>query len=278
MPTHPFRFGIIATPRGTGEQWLATARRIADLGYGSLLVPDGLGLHAPFPALATAAAAVPDLRVGTFVLAAPLRPPRSAAWEAHSMTALTGGRFDFGIGTGRPDARAEAEQLGMPWASGAQRLELVRETIAHLRSLDGGDLDAPRTPVLLAAAGPRAMALAATEADIVTLAAPPLAERGDVQRMADELRALAGDRAPQLELAMNVFIVGDDIPPWAAHVIDGDPALLRQRDTLAVLRGSVSEMADELRRRRDTLGVSYLAVSEAFADDLAPVAELITGT
>lgn len=45
---------------------------IADAGYGTLLVPDNLGLHAPFPALASAGAAVPDLRLGTFVLAAPL--------------------------------------------------------------------------------------------------------------------------------------------------------------------------------------------------------------
>ena len=273
VPARPFRFGVIAAPRGTGEQWIATARRISDLGFGSLLVPDGLGLHAPFPALATAAA-VPGLRVSTFVLAAPLRPPLSAAWEGHSMTALTGGRFDFGIGTGRPGARAEVERLGMRWGTGAERLELVRQAIAHLRNLDGDG----HTPVLMAAAGPRALALAAAEADVVTLAAPPLAERAEVQQLADDLRELAGARAQQLELAMNVFLVGDDVPPWAARVIDGDPALLRERDTLAVLRGSATEMADELRRRRDALGVSYLAVSEAFVDELAPVVERLTGT
>lgn len=272
--TRPFRFGVITAPRGSGEQWLATARRVTDLGYGTVLMPDGLGLHAPFPALATAAAAVPELRVGTFVLAAPLRTPRSVAWEAHSMTALTGGRFDLGIGTGRPAARGEAEQLGMPWGTGAQRLEMVRESVAQLRALDGEQ----HTPVLMAASGPRAMALAAAEADIITLATRPLAERPEIQQMVDDLWTLAGDRAPQIELAMNVFLVGDDVPPWAARIIDGDPALLREKDTLAVLRGSVTEMADELRRRRDTLGVSYFAVSEAFADDLAPVVELLAGT
>lgn len=62
MAGHPFRFRIVGSPRGTGEQWLATARRTADLGYGTLLVPDGLGLHAPFPSLAVAAA-VPGPRV-----------------------------------------------------------------------------------------------------------------------------------------------------------------------------------------------------------------------
>ena len=28
----PFRFGLVAAPRGTDEQWVATARRAADLG------------------------------------------------------------------------------------------------------------------------------------------------------------------------------------------------------------------------------------------------------
>lgn len=274
VPTRSFRFGVVAAPRGSGEQWLATARRVADHCYDSLLVPDGLGLLAPFPAMAAAAAAVPALRVGAFVLAAPLRPPRSAAWEGHSMTVLTGGRFEFGIGTGRPTARADAAQLGVPWGTGTERLEQVRSTVARLRELDGEQ----RTPVLMAAAGPRALELAAGIADIVTLAAPPLADRAQVQAMADDLREHAGERAADLELSMNLLLVGDDIPPWIGHVIEVDPALLRTTDTLAVLRGSVPEMADELRRRRDTVGVSYVAVSEASLDDLAPVVELLTGT
>jgi alkanesulfonate monooxygenase SsuD/methylene tetrahydromethanopterin reductase-like flavin-dependent oxidoreductase (luciferase family) len=267
---HPFRFGLVAAPRGTGEQWVATARLALDHGFGTLLVPDGLGLHAPMPALATAAAAVPGLRVGPFVLAAPLRPPRSAAWEGHSMTVLTDGRFEFGIGTGRPDARGEVEQLGRPWGSGAQRLEQLKETVAHLRELDGDG----HTPVLIAAGGPRALAFAAAEADIVTLAAQPATPRAEVVAMADRLRELAGPREP--EILMNVFAVGDEIPPWMARFA-GDVSNL-PADTLALLRGTPREMADELRRRRDTFGVSYVSVNSAFLEQLAPVVEQLAGT
>ena len=277
----PFRFGLVAAPRGTGEQWAATGRRALDRGFGTLLAPDGLGLHAPLPALALVAGAVPGLRVGPFVLAAPMRPPQVAAWEGHSMTVLTGGRFEFGIGTGRPDARAEVERVGRPWGSGADRLEQVRETVAALRALDEGEsAGSPathaaggRTPVLIAASGPRALALAAAEADIVTLAAPPTAPRAEVVRMAGQVRAQAGPR--DLELSMNVFVVGDEVPPWAARML-GDPATLPD-DTLARLRGTPRAMADELRRRRDELGVSYVAVGEAFADTFAPVTELLAG-
>jgi alkanesulfonate monooxygenase SsuD/methylene tetrahydromethanopterin reductase-like flavin-dependent oxidoreductase (luciferase family) len=267
---HPFRFGLVAAPRGTGEQWVATARRALDLGFGTLLVPDGLGLHAPMPALATAAAAVPGLRVGPFVLAAPLRPPRAAAWEGHSMSVLTDGRFDFGIGTGRPDARGEVEQLGRPWGSGAQRLGQLQETVALLRALEEDD---GHTPVLIAAGGPRALAFAAAEADIVTLGAQPATPRAEVVAMADRLRELAGPREPQL--SMNVFAVGDEIPSWMARFA-GDVTNL-PADTLALLRGTPQQMADELHRRRDSLGVSYYAVGEAFAEPFAPVAELLAG-
>ena len=265
--THSFRFGLVAAPRGTGEQWVATARRAADLGFATLLAPDGAALHAPLPALAVAAAAVPGLRVCPFVLA-PLRSPGVVAWEAGSMAALTGGRFELGLGTGRPQAAADAERLGVPWGTAVQRLDRLRETIDAVRALDG----VRRTPVLVAAGGPKALALAAAEADTVTLAAPPETPREQVRAMADRVRELAGPREP--ELSMNVFVVGDEVPPWMAGFVR-DPAALAG-DTLAFLRGSPREMADELRRRRDELGVSYFSVGEAFADRFAPVVELLT--
>ena len=53
--------------------WLARVRRIADSGYSTLLMPDFPLLQpAPGPTLATAAA-LTDLRVGTWVYASPLR-------------------------------------------------------------------------------------------------------------------------------------------------------------------------------------------------------------
>ena len=52
----------------------------------------------------------------------------------------------------------------------------MKQTVAHLRELDGEQ----HTPVLMAAAGPKALALAAEIADIVTLARAPVrhARRG----------------------------------------------------------------------------------------------------
>jgi alkanesulfonate monooxygenase SsuD/methylene tetrahydromethanopterin reductase-like flavin-dependent oxidoreductase (luciferase family) len=272
MP-HPFRFGVIAAPRGSADDWLGTARRVADLGYSTLLSPDGTGLHAPFVALAAAATAVPGLRVGTFVLAAPLRPPREAAWQGHSLSVLSGGRFDFGIGTGRPQARAEAESFGRSWGTGAERLAAVRDSVAALRELDG---DGPRTPVMIAAGDPRGLELAATEADIVALAAGPADSLADVTALARGVRERAGDRADDLELAMNLFLVGDEVQPWMRQVMGVDPEEMHRRDSPGAVRGTPREMADQLLTRREATGVSYYAVDRTFIDTLAPVVELLT--
>jgi alkanesulfonate monooxygenase SsuD/methylene tetrahydromethanopterin reductase-like flavin-dependent oxidoreductase (luciferase family) len=268
----PFRFGVVAGPLGPGEEWLAAVRRTAALGYTTLLSPDGVGLHAPFAALGMAAGAVPGLRVGTFVLAAPLRSPQQAAWEGHSLAELSGGRFEFGIGTGRPDARAGTEALGRTWGTGADRLAAVRATIAALRGLDG---PGRRTPVVVAAAGPGARALAASEADVVALAARPLTPRGEVVAMAADVRERAGRR--DVELMMNLVVVGDEVPPWTRRVIGADPAELFRRNALGALRGTPQQMADELRRRRDEVGVTYYAVDRSLADALAPVVALLAG-
>jgi alkanesulfonate monooxygenase SsuD/methylene tetrahydromethanopterin reductase-like flavin-dependent oxidoreductase (luciferase family) len=267
-----FRFGVVATPGEGGAAWRSTARRVAELGYGTLLMPDGLQLLAPFPSLAVAAS-VTDLRVGTFVLASPLRPPRSAAWEAHSLSVLTDGRFEMGIGTGRPGVAQFAEQLGLPFGSGAERLAQVALTIDFLRELDGP----AHTPVLMAAGGPRARALAAAKADIVALAAGPLATRDQVAQMVAEVREHAGERAEDIELAMNLFVIGEQVPPWVEQFIGADAATLMANDSLTMLRGDTIAMADELQRRREELGVSYVSVNAAFVEQLAPVVELLTG-
>jgi alkanesulfonate monooxygenase SsuD/methylene tetrahydromethanopterin reductase-like flavin-dependent oxidoreductase (luciferase family) len=273
MTSKGFRFGVQATPRG-GEQWLATAQQAEELGYSTLLMPDGMQLLSPMPSLAIAAGATTTLRVGTFVLASPLRPPRQAAWDAHTLSVLTGGRFEFGIGTGRPEvAQQSVELLGQPGTSLAQHLARAGETIDHLRELDG-DL---HTPVLMAAGGPRARAMAAAKADIVTLATGPLASRDEVARRAAEVRDAAGDRADELEFAMPIFAIGDEVPPWMQQFLGADAATLIARDSLMILRGGTQQIADELRRRRDAIGVSYFSVNAAFCEQLAPVVDLLTG-
>jgi probable F420-dependent oxidoreductase len=274
MQQKPFRFGVLATPQQGADRWLATARRAEELGFATLVMPDGTNLPAPLPALAIAAGATTTLRVGTFVLASPLRPPRLLAWDAHSLAELTGGRFEFGIGTGRPEAVDQSVALlGIPRPSAARRLELVAQAIDALAELDG----ASHTPVLTAAGGPNALRLAAAKADIVTFAISPLASREDVAGLVARLREHAGDRAGRIELAMNIFVVGDEVPAWVERSMGVDRATLAASDSLVMLRGGATEMADELRRRRDAFGFSYVLVNAAYLEQMAPVVERLAG-
>ncbi len=273
MGVHSFRFAVQAVP-DDGEQWLATARRAEQLGYSTLLMPDGMQLPSPFPALALAAGATTTLHVGAFVLASPLRPPRMAAWEAHTLARLSGGRFELGIGTGRPEVAVEAvELLGQPPTTGAQRLAQVEQTIDDLRALDGER----RTPVLMAAAGPRARAVAAAKADIVTLAAGVTASREQVAEMIAGVRAAAGDRAAGIEFMLPIFVIGDEPLPWVQQFLQADMATLVERESLLILRGAAQEMAGELERRREQLGISYISVNAAYLDQFAPVVDLLAG-
>lgn len=274
IPAKPFTFGVVATPQGGPEQWIAAARRVEELGYASLLMPDGIQLLSPFPSLTLAAHATEHLRVGTFVLAGPLRTPYQAAWEAHSVSVLTGGRFDLGIGTGRPAVRAAAATVGLPYGSASERLAQVEQTVATLRELDG---DAVRTPILMAAGGPRSRALAARVADTVTLAADALAPRSELEAMAASVRAEAGERAAEIELAMNIFVVGEELPPWTEKFIGADAKSLIEADSMTMLRGTTDEIVDELQRRRETIGVSSISVNQAFFEQLAPVVERLSG-
>jgi alkanesulfonate monooxygenase SsuD/methylene tetrahydromethanopterin reductase-like flavin-dependent oxidoreductase (luciferase family) len=271
MTSRPFRFAMQATP-ADGEQWLAAARRAEDLGYSTLLMPDGTQLLSPLPALAMAAGATVSLRVGTWVLASPLRPPRLAAWDAHTLSVLTGGRFELGIGTGRPEAVEQSVRLlERPAPDGRQRLALAEQTIDELRRLDQNQ----HTPVLMAAAGPKAIALAAAKADIITLATGPLSSRDEVAAMVAKANQAADGRASQLEFAAPLFVVGDEAPPWVARFLQVDYATLVALDSLYILRGTATEMADELRRRREVTGISYISVNGAFAEQFAPVVELL---
>src|SRR3954451_25085630 len=117
-----FRFGVVAATARTGAEWTGTARRAEQLGYDILLVPDTLHTLSPFAALAAAAASTTRLRVGTYVLSAPNRTPEHVAWETRTLQLLSGGRFELGIGGGRPGADRDAATLGGAFGPPGERL------------------------------------------------------------------------------------------------------------------------------------------------------------
>ena len=246
--------------------WREQVRRIAGHGYSTVLMPDFPRLQ-PAPAATLAiAATVADVRVGTWVYAAPFREPWLTAWEAHSLTMLTQGRFEMGIGVGRPGIEDELRERGLPVTTPGQRLEQVRETVRALRSLDG---DSNRTPVAMAVIGPKARALAAEVADTVTFAMAPDEAREVVQ---ERVHSFITTR--EVELSLHIPVVGETVSPFMAPP-DTDTAALRAADSLAYLPPDAAAAADELRRRREETGISYFVFGANVAAAFAPlVAEL----
>src|SRR3989440_11023400 len=192
--------GPIAPLRTDVPAWRDQVRRIADSGFSTLLMPDVQQWQpAPGPTLAVAAT-LADLRVGTWVYASPLRPPWSLAWEAHSLSVLTDGRFEMGVGTGRPGIEDQLRELGLPVVPPSQRLVQVREIVTALRDLDGPDL---HTPVAMAVRGPKAQALAAEVADTVTFVMRPAGPRAEVVQLAHDFHTIR-----DVELALPVPVIG----------------------------------------------------------------------
>jgi alkanesulfonate monooxygenase SsuD/methylene tetrahydromethanopterin reductase-like flavin-dependent oxidoreductase (luciferase family) len=120
----PFRFGVIVRSAGSRAEWGDQARKLEDLGYSSLTVPDHLAeTFAPMPALVSAAAATKTIRVGTTVLNNHFRHPVLVAREAVAVDLPTDGRLELGLGAG--NGESEYEQAGRALRSGRRPYGLV---------------------------------------------------------------------------------------------------------------------------------------------------------
>ena len=266
--TRPFRFGVVCPLTTDLRTWRDQVRRIADSGYSTLLMPDFPAWQpAPGPTLALAAE-LAEIRVGTWVYASPVRPAWTTAWEAHSLSVLSEGRFEMGIGTGRPGIEDQLHELGLPVVPRGERLAHVRETVAALRDLDGPDL---HTPVVMAVRGPKGRALAAELADTVTFVAMNDDPGVEIARLARDFRALR-----DVELALHVAVVGDAVAPFMAPP-DTNPVALRAIDSLAILPADPVAATDEIQRRREEIGYSYFVLGADSADTLAPVVAALAG-
>jgi alkanesulfonate monooxygenase SsuD/methylene tetrahydromethanopterin reductase-like flavin-dependent oxidoreductase (luciferase family) len=114
----------------------ALAREAESVGFDLLVVPERLsaegGAPAALPACAAALAATERIRIATGLLALPLHHPLRVAEDAATLDALSGGRFELGVGLG---AEVEAFggfglELGERAARFEEALEVVRRAWA----------------------------------------------------------------------------------------------------------------------------------------------------
>ncbi|WP_181797356.1 LLM class F420-dependent oxidoreductase [Streptomyces sp. WELS2] len=285
--SRPFRFGVNLLDPAAADEWRAKCRRAEELGYDVILVPDHLGLPAPFPALVAAAQATERPRVGTFVLNAGFWNPALLAREVATTDALTGGRLELGLGTGY--VRAEHDAAGLPYGSPRERVDHLERTVAELDRLLGSADHLPRpvqsrVPVLIGANGDRMLRLTAEHADIAAFTG---ARPGDTAGTLDPLtaeeldervaryRELARHRpAPaELNLLIQLVAVTDDPEPVLKPLLERRPGTtVEQAMALPiVLAGPLEDVVAKVRAQRERYGFSYLTVLEPFMEAFAPV-------
>jgi probable F420-dependent oxidoreductase len=305
-----FRFGVTVPAVPAGFAWAERARRVEQLGYAILQMPDHFREQlAPVPALTAAALATTRLRVGSLVFSNDFRHPVVLAKEAATLDVLSGGRFELGLGSGW--LREEYDQAGILFDAPGTRIERMAEAVSVVKGLLAGEpvhftgrhytiaglrgtptpIQRPHPPLVIGGGGQRLLSLAAREASIVSLV--PRArrdggglDRGDFGEAAfrqkiEWVRAAAGDRLAALELHTLIqAVVVTDRRAIAAEQLATrfkiGPELVLESPY--VLCGTVEEICETLRRRRQTHGISYVTVFDRDLEVFAPVVERLAAT
>ncbi|MCT7657470.1 TIGR03621 family F420-dependent LLM class oxidoreductase [Mycobacterium deserti] len=264
-----FRFGVglqAARRQKSVQDW---ARRAEDMGYDIVHMADHLYTTAPFPMMTAMAMATETLRVGTFVLNAGFYRPALLARDVTSLRDLSGGRFDLGLGAGY--VKEEFEQAELPYPTAGQRVGWLRHVVEHMNE------HASDVPILIAGNGDKLLTLAAQRADIIglTAGAPITAQSDPLADRIGFVREKAGDRFDRLELniAVTAMPVDDSGMPDLSITRRFLPELSDEEilQTPAVLSGTARDIADTLRRYRDTYGVTYITVQQFHAEAFAKV-------
>jgi alkanesulfonate monooxygenase SsuD/methylene tetrahydromethanopterin reductase-like flavin-dependent oxidoreductase (luciferase family) len=151
----------------------------------------------------------------------------------------------------------------------------------------------PKIPIMIGGGGPVILRKAAKVADIISLmkftgGGLHDAKRGGAGATLDAVREQlkwitesAGPRIDEITVnyRANVFCLTEDRDS-AARAILSKSGFDDPDDLLSspyALIGTHRQMADQIERQRDELGLSYVAVNQPDLDDFAPVIELLAG-
>lgn len=289
---------------------METAKQIEQLGYSTFTMPDHFGGQlAPVPALMAAADATEHLRIGALVFDNDYRHPVVLAKELATMDVLSEGRVEIGLGAGW--MASDYAAAGIAYDRPGVRVDRFVEALAVIKGVmaegpfsfagehytvteyDGLPLPVQRPcpPILIGGGGRRVLSIAAREADIVGVngnmnagvVGPDALGTMTLEAVTERVGWVgeaAGERHDDIELNIRVFFlrVTDD----RASVVDGvakmmgvEPAMV-EHSPFALI-GSVNSITEDLVRRREELGFSYVIVGPDDVEPFAPVVAALSG-
>ncbi len=263
---------------------------------------------AAIPAMAMAAEATTTLKVGCRVFCTGYRPAAVLVKEAMTIDFLSNGRLELGLGAGWIEGEYEA--MGVPYDPIGRRIDRLEETIrvakAHraggvmnvegeqVRAVGFEGMPRPRgkVPIMIGGGSPRVLRLAGREADIASINFNNRAGKMDSSNIAaystadgtmdkiNWIREGAGDRFDDIEIEIGIYYgaVTDDRKGTAelmARQLDMDAETFLKFPHALV--GSVDAICEELERRRELYGFSYVSILDRCVDGFAPVVAKLTG-
>lgn len=262
---------------------------------------------AAVPAMAHAAAVTSTLRVGCRVFCIDYYNPLVLIKSAMTLDLLSEGRLELGLGAGW--LQEEYAAVGIAFDEPRVRIDRLGDVIEGLKAFRGEGLadvsngtlqwrgfeglpkPVSKPPLMIGGGSPRILRLAGREADVVSLnfnnRAGVIGPDGVRSSSAEEtakkvgwVREGAGDRFDDLELEIGAyftFVMDDPSEPLAAMAgaFGYDEDEMRRHPH--ALFGSVDTVCEELERRREQFGISYVTVGDSAMEAFAPVVARLSG-
>jgi probable F420-dependent oxidoreductase len=283
------------------------------LGPGSKIEGTGHRVQtlALIPALTSAAMATTTLRIGSRMACVSYHLPTVLTKEMASIDVLSEGRLEIGLGAGW--LVNEYEALGIDFESAGRRIQLLRETAEFMRMAyaDAAEVEyhgefiqssgyhavpptvqRPRPPIMIGGGAPKVLGLAGELADIVSVnfnnsggvvgaGSISSSTEDETSKKIEWIKDGAGDRFSEIELETATYFISvegrSEITAEQVSARTGlDLPVLKRFPHAAV--GSVGEICEELQRRREEYGFSYITVGDAHLEAYLPIVERLAGT
>ena len=262
---------------------------------------------AAIPAMAYAAAVTSTIRIGCRVFCIDYHNPVVLVKSAMTIDMLSGGRLEFGLGAGW--LKDEYAAIGLRLDPPVQRIDRLADVLEGVQAFRGeghanvrndtlnwSDFEGlpkplSKPPIMIGGGSPRVLRLAGREADIVSLnfnnragiIGPDGMQMSTEEETRKKLRWVregAGDRFDELEIEIGAYftmVMDDPAPVLAgfAQMFGVEEAELARHPH--VLIGGVDAICDELERRRELFGISYVTIGADIMEAFAPVVDRLAG-